>query len=77
MKEPPKPSFAQAISKAAEEFEAAEKEVASETAQEISKMKQKEAQYNAMMAVFTADLPGEINKGFDKAAKEFSDNVVA
>ncbi len=29
------------------------------------------------MAVFVTDLPGEINVGFDKTAKEFSDKVVA
>lgn len=30
-----------------------------------------------MMAAFVDDLPGEINVGFDKTAKEFSDKVVA
>jgi len=40
-------------------------------------MQQKEAQYNAFMAVFNADLPGEINSGLDKAAKEFSDKMAA
>jgi hypothetical protein len=29
-----------------------------------------------MMAGFADDLPGEINMGFDKMAKEFSDKVV-
>ena len=61
----------------ADEFEAAEKEVARETADEISKMRQKEAQFKAMMSVFVADLPGEIDMGFDKTVKEFSDKVVA
>ncbi len=48
-----------------------------ETADEISKLRQKEAKYKAMMAGFADDLPGEINMGFDKMAKEFSDKVVA